>query len=194
MAVHGRAIEWACPRPPRRPISTQTARGARKVSLSNCTQTVGCRRKLSTEHIWEHISWCNEQSYSFRQSPSEWTQIEHNICSCQAAWSPFWWWPCFMNRRDMTRTRRLFCVEWTTSNQAFCICTRKWSCEWIQSFNQSAQIYKYIKVINQPLHLCWDTLLFFRLARRRCVWRIRLIIEWSKHSEFKSRPWHPIIV
>ena len=30
------------------------------------------------------------------KAPDTWMQIQHNMCGRQAAWSPLWWWPCFL--------------------------------------------------------------------------------------------------
>ena len=85
------------PQTPRHP-NPQPGGGGRKVSISNCSQPVGDRRKQQCQENTCENKRCHEQPHSPQLSPkppSEWTRIEHNS---QAAWSPLWWWPCFSQR------------------------------------------------------------------------------------------------
>ena len=72
----------------------------RKVSLSNCSQTVEDRRKCQDSTLEntmagsEGMTWIINHT-ALAKAPRELTQIDHNMCGHRTARSPLWWWPCF---------------------------------------------------------------------------------------------------
>ena len=77
-------IEWAHP-----PKKIPYLIAAKQLEMDENVK----RARLITHFL--ALNLCLEQSCSFCQTPNEWTQIEHNICSHRAAWSPLCWWPCY---------------------------------------------------------------------------------------------------
>ena len=98
IGTYGWAIEWAYLQPPR-PPNPQTGEvvnapfqiGAKRLEINENVN----RARLIRYFLAPSVSLENRSV--FAKAPNECMQVEHNMSSCRAAWSPLWWWRCLMD-------------------------------------------------------------------------------------------------